>query len=260
VPYEAPGLSRASIAERFGVADACHRHDQWADRVLGAMGDGKEEVRPGDPALYRSLYDAGVRYLDHELGMLFDDLRASGMWDNLIVVVTGDHGEEFYEHRGFGHVTTYDENLRVPLIVKWPRQARAGVVNRQPTTSIDLPRTLLEAAGLPGSDLPGRPLDRRQGEEPLFAGTGAVVYLGELKAIVGGPGKTECLFNVVRDPGEQNDLAATETEHMARMKELVICQREWLRQLRSALEVADGERIPLSAEELERLRALGYAE
>jgi arylsulfatase A-like enzyme len=260
LPYEAPGVSCRTIAANAGIDDPCCRGDLCGDRLLGAMSRGEEEVGSQDPALYRSMYDDSVRYLDRELGALFEDLRASGLWDGLTMVVTSDHGEEFHEHRGFGHLTVHDENLRVPLIIKWPDARRAGQVHHRPTASIDLVPTLLDAAGLPSDDLPGLHLDQRQPDEPLFAGTAAVVYLGRHKAIFGGPRRSDRVFDLARDPGEQDNLVASDPGQTARLRELVRRRRQWEQDLKAKLVATEGEPVRLTVEERERLRQLGYVD
>jgi arylsulfatase A-like enzyme len=66
-------------------------------------------------------YDAGIRYSDNILSELFSFLRSNEMWDNTIIIITSDHGEEFMEHDMLGHGRRlYDTLLHVPLIIKMP--------------------------------------------------------------------------------------------------------------------------------------------
>ncbi len=70
-----------------------------------------------------AFYDTEIYYLDYYMGELFDMLEDQGLMDNTIIVITSDHGEEFYEHGGFAHgKTLYEEVLRVPLIVYYPER------------------------------------------------------------------------------------------------------------------------------------------
>src|SRR5207302_1440570 len=61
---------------------------------------------PSVAALYRRLYDGEIAYLDAQLGVLFDDLRARGLYDRTLIVLTAAHGEEFQEHGGWWHGTS----------------------------------------------------------------------------------------------------------------------------------------------------------
>ena len=112
----------------------------------------------------RWLYDRGVETLDRQLGRFFDDLRRAGLWDETLVVVTGDHGEAFGEHGYFLHTTPHEETLRVPLLVKWPASSRrSGLQTTRFSTALDLAPTILAHFGLPADDLPGHDLAQAAG-------------------------------------------------------------------------------------------------
>ena len=67
------------------------------------------------------IYDRGIAYTDYWMGQLFEALKQRDLWEQTIVVVTADHGEEFLEHGGLEHGRTqYDEVLRIPLIMHVP--------------------------------------------------------------------------------------------------------------------------------------------
>ena len=70
----------------------------------------------------RAMYEAEISYVDLALERLFTNLANAGMINRTVIIVTSDHGEEFKEHGLMGHgLTLYDEVLRVPLIVRYPR-------------------------------------------------------------------------------------------------------------------------------------------
>jgi arylsulfatase A-like enzyme/uncharacterized membrane protein YbhN (UPF0104 family) len=115
----------------------------------------------------RQLYDGEISYWDQHFGALTAALKERGLYDELTIIVTADHGEEFQDHGGFWHGTTlYDEAVHVPLLVKLPGNQMHGSVVRHFVQSIDLMPTLLQRAGIPIP--PGV-----QGHD-LFAGTDAV--------------------------------------------------------------------------------------
>lgn len=127
------------------------------------------------------LYDAEVAFNDHSFGGFLDALRRRGLYENSLIVLVSDHGEEFDEHREFGHaINLFDETLRVPLIVKWPGQHKGERV-RSLAQHVDLLPTLLRAAGLqvPGG-LPGMDLAlvADAGEVPeALSGRAAISHL-----------------------------------------------------------------------------------
>ena len=66
-------------------------------------------------------YDKGISYLDKELGNLFVFLKKEGIYQNTIICLTADHGEEFLEHgAGFHKAKLYNELLHIPLLIKIP--------------------------------------------------------------------------------------------------------------------------------------------
>jgi len=108
-------------------------------------------------------YDAGIRQTDDVLRHFFAELERLGLADQVTVVVTADHGEEFMEHGLFNHTQLYRETLRVPLLVVHPDQRSAarqgGVVQL-----VDLAPTLYELARVtPGRRPSGASLARRLG-------------------------------------------------------------------------------------------------
>jgi arylsulfatase A-like enzyme len=95
-------------------------------------------------------YDATIAYFDAELGNLLDQLAARGKIENTLVILTADHGEEFYEHGRWGHgLAVYEESIHVPMVVWCPPLVRAGRRIDGPVRLVDLTPTILDAAGAP---------------------------------------------------------------------------------------------------------------
>jgi len=118
------------------------------------------------------LYDGEIRHADDGLAALLRALDETGRAEDTLVLVTSDHGETFYE-RGifFDHHGLYDENLRVPLVCRWPTRLPAGRRVPHLVRHVDLAPTILEAAGVPIPEgLDGRsllPLMTGESDEPL---------------------------------------------------------------------------------------------
>jgi len=99
-------------------------------------------------------YRNSVDYADGVLAQMLASLESRGLSENTIVVITGDHGEEMFEHGFWGHNSNFlDPQLRVPFLVKGPGFP-IGVETR-PTSHTDLPRTLLELLGVPSDQTHG---------------------------------------------------------------------------------------------------------
>ncbi|HUF77455.1 MAG TPA: sulfatase-like hydrolase/transferase, partial [Thermoanaerobaculia bacterium] len=210
----------------------------------------------------RFLYQRGVATADRALGRLFADLDELGLLDGMLVVVTSDHGEAFFEHGQLLHTTVHEEVLRVPLFVHWPGGERAGERRSVPTASIDLAPTLLAAVGLEHEGLPGRDLAALAGDP---GGRRALVAGTLYKAVIAHPWKAifsldrpvePALYHLGRDPGELHDLAIQHPEVLARLRDMAIGHVVASREL--TLPEGHPDRPTLTPEERRRLEALGY--
>jgi arylsulfatase A-like enzyme len=127
-------------------------HDPYIDHKHPGRAYARAAMENPDPEKYtdvfKEVYSGDVEYLDARLGEFFDGLRQRGLYDNSIVVLTGDHGEEFYEHHGWWHgKTLYDEQTHVPLLIKLPGNVHGD--NAHFARHVDLAPTLLSLAKLP---------------------------------------------------------------------------------------------------------------
>jgi choline-sulfatase len=94
-------------------------------------------------------YDGEILYADHYVGRLLDGLQSMGLLDNTIVIITADHGEEFFEHGSIGHgKSAYEEVLWIPFVMVWPGKIPAGSTADQMVGLIDVMPTLLTLSGL----------------------------------------------------------------------------------------------------------------
>ena len=200
------------------------------------------EQPPGAPVFGKdeqSRYDAEIWHADHQLGRLIDALRRQRLWDQTVLLVTGDHGEAFGEHADRWHGTNlYDPQLRPAALLRVP-----GVTGKRidaAVTFTDLAPTLARILGdRPSFDqMRGRslaPLMHRSqlpsGDNSFVAETFAVedgrayqaaLIAYPLKLIYVENGKTFTLFDLEADPQEQNPLdPTTDPRGMPLLRELV---------------------------------------
>lgn len=279
LPYEAAGVDRGAVAERFGVEGYGCRAGACASQLLHRLNEGLAPL-PGEEEILRHLYAEGVATTDAALGRLFGDLEAAGLFDRLLIVVTSDHGEAFFEHGQVLHSTLHREVLEVPLLVKWPAGSpharRAGTRREMPSSAIDVAPTLLAAAGIapePGAvPLPGMALPERSAVTPVFAGTTSKSILTRrFHAIFrpGGDGMAEEaeLYDLESDPAERRNLAAAPSpaaaEALARLRNRLVEYLEETRRTAAALGIGAGAPAPeveLTPAERRRLEALGYVD
>ena len=96
-----------------------------------------------------ALYDGEIRYTDDHLGRLFDLIERLGVFDDTIIVVTSDHGDEFFEHGKKGHgQNLFDNVLLVPLVMRYPSKIPAGRVVKGQVRLMDVAPTILGLAGI----------------------------------------------------------------------------------------------------------------
>ncbi len=208
-----------------------------------------------------SKYDSEIRYVDASIQQLLEALVPKS---DALVIVTSDHGEAFFEHGNVTHgQTLFDEEIRVPLIIRAPGQlaaqridSRVSLLDVYPTIldllGIEIPGGLAGAsvaAAAAGSDR-GRAvvaeLDRKRTEQS-FIWQNWKLYRGEK------PRAFVRLYDLQHDPDERRDLAA---DHAPRIDEMSARLAEWQESWPRA--VAPRKAAPVTEQQLERLRALGY--
>jgi arylsulfatase A-like enzyme len=172
---------------------------------------------PADIERLRAIYDSAISYHDQQVGRVVAQLKSWGIWDQTMLVITADHGEELFEDRRCGHGGSLRDSLvRVPLLVHDPARFPAGAVIEEGAEGVDLLPTFLDALGAPA-------VAAVQGESlvPLAQGIGrgwaspsyASMYeyahalrIGRWKLRVGKLG-TPIVGDMIADPGETRDLA-----------------------------------------------------
>jgi arylsulfatase A-like enzyme len=241
-----------------------------------------ETLSDGDLYYLTAKYDGALRYVDDQLGRLFTWLRDQGRYDHTLLVITSDHGEEFWEHGGTGHgFTLYEEQLRVPLLIKPPvgctihdrrPHVLAGLIDVAPTILdyLDLPpRPTMEGTTLRPTIETGARLDRSLfAEATFFFNTYAMIRpeykyidnrippldslrVGLLLANVRSfyRFRENELYQIDRDPQERTNLLASQAAVAAPMRQ------DLLAHIRAG---QLGDSVALDAATTERLRALGY--
>ncbi len=218
----------------------------------------------------RELYDGEITYWDEQFGRLMDELRRRGMYDDTMIIVTADHGEEFGEHGGFWHGTTlYDEQLHVPLFVKLPRNERAGTHVSHWVQSIDLMPSVLRQVGLPiPAGVQGGSIDtgttRVYAEEShegnLLESVRELRDLEELKLITANADNPRGLapvevYRTADDPREQENVADRE---IPRTQALVRALGDARR--RAVEGAVERREVEMTDEQLRLQCSLGYAD
>jgi arylsulfatase A-like enzyme len=171
-------------------------------------------------------YDSEILHVDRELSRLIEALDAR-LERDVVIAITADHGEEFRDHGGVYHGSTlFDEQVRVPLIVRLPGLSPGRFA--APVESIDIAPTLLAAVGAPvptsmrGRDL--RALATGKAEAgPVFSAvlTKRMALAWPYKLIADLRFDLFELYDLATDPQERRNLAGQQPARLAALRELV---------------------------------------
>jgi arylsulfatase A-like enzyme len=253
-------------------------HDPYFEHPYNGRGIDRATNQQPDPALageMHELYKGEIEYLDHEFGRLLQKLEALGIYDDSVIALVADHGEEFFEHGGWWHgMTLYEEQIRVPILVKWrkgerlaPADARGHVVGL-----LDVTPTLLARAGaektdaMLGVDLALTPDERPEPNRLVFSEedhegnvlrairTETWKYIEANEGNPRGLAPLE-LYDVTQDPNERSDLSAAQSAQIAELQQYADAQQKLAET--GTFEAGEAE---LSAAEREALCNLGYIE
>ncbi len=211
----------------------------------------------------RALYDGQLVHVDEWIGRILGDLRADGLYDLSLIVLTGDHGDGFWEHGFIDHSTLpYEELVHVPLLIKLPGSRNGGARVKTPVGLVDLLPTLLDFAGCTS-------LEPRDGtslvtllENPAGALPLQRTYVCEFQAsaairkgnwkLVYHPRRLLELYDLERDPEELQNLYSEEPE----------IARELEQRLQAVLAArrgaAETEGAVVDPETVRELEELGY--
>jgi arylsulfatase A-like enzyme len=272
LPYYSPARFREG--REVSQEDFCDDQGRCATQFL-LEADREGRTLPAEQVeILRDLYESGIRYLDRDLGRLFDLLRDNDLYDRSLIVLTSDHGEEFQEHGKFLHSQIYDESVRVDLIFKLPQQHLAGTRIDTQVEVVDLLPTILDLVGLQASGpLQGKSLLPMMRGEAVEARTALsqnklnrmrfALRTESHKIIHDLKEGTSEVYDLRDDPGETINLAESDPELAERLRKQLMEKVRENRRLAQDLESEAAEKQTaedsvLTKEEQERLEALGY--
>ena len=230
-PYAAPGAHGLNFLE-----DGRTRYHMPMKIDRRRLSDGNAQV--GEIEEYIARYDAEIAYTDSIVGHLWDTLRQLGYWDNTVLVLLSAHGETLNERRWmFDHgARVYEEQIRVPLIIRLPSDEHTGKHVRSWVHHVDVYPTILDFLGLRvPNELPGRSLirpiqdDEPRSGRPVYSlarpnpdsvpeASGHLTKDGVVTSVrqypwklisypTRGGGEYQQLFNLSEDPGELKNVS-----------------------------------------------------
>jgi arylsulfatase A-like enzyme len=223
-PYYPKAKALQEMDSRLGAAEARDLNSFWTRNDAGLARLQKK------CSSIESLYDAGIRWADHEIGQLVERLTELNLWQQCAIAITADHGEEFLDHGGKFHppLKLNEELIRVPLLLRVPGYCERRELER-PFGLIDLAPTLLDVLDIPvPASFRGRSCWREFGideggsrsvftecaygctnplnAEKRLAPRLLAVHKGEYKLVVNFASGTDELFELNSDPSELRPL------------------------------------------------------
>lgn len=276
-PYRAAGdrldplLKRVEqLADKHEIpASERERHQNFFSKGMAEYADEPRHQKLANYVEYwQARYSAGVAECDAHVGALRAGLQQLGLFDKSLLIVTADHGEALGEHGFWSHgFSAHQDQLHVPLIVRWPAQIAPGSRIAPDARLFDLLPTVLTWAAAP---LP--PNIQAQSLTPLFVGPekSPRTTIGEAvkerpaqralladgwKLLADAQAKKYELYHLTQDPTERTDLAAGEAKRVETMR----AQLDHLvaANLRHPL-FSRAKLTELTSAEVKRLQALGY--
>lgn len=252
IPYEA-----LPIHEELWAPDraAFPPPDIGASQALQRSNRRRSRYTPREEQALQQMYVAGLADLDAGVGVMAASLRAERVWDDAVVVLVSDHGEEFGDHGGYVHEQVYEEVTRVLMAYRIPGTAPALVHGT--CSLVDVAPTILGLAGVPvrppsweGVDLAHGTPDRAYS----FSHLGRSVVRRDGLALHRNRKGELRTYDLALDPGERTPRPYDRRRDGGELlEELTAAQK---RAATQALPTQSTE--AMSSEEVERLRALGY--
>ena len=215
--------------------------------------------------------DNHIALLDEKIGEIFEKLKEMDIYDHTLIIITADHGESFGEHNLMLHgVSLYQDNIHVPLIIKYPLHDKQKGVIDYPVSLSGIVPTILSYLSIEISDyIQGSPFISRNKQKIIaqnfrdpnwnqrertkrFDQDLISLIVGDYKYIksVGGEDK---LFNIEGDPGETNNLIGGKALIAENIKKIL---EGYIKDL--GLFEIKGETAEMNQSVMQNLKALGY--
>lgn len=274
VPYDPPD-------EFLKMYDARNYDGQVRNRLTPRLLEDAKRSNPtvvfneSDKIRLNALYDGEITYHDHHFAKFIERLKAMGVYEDTLIVISSDHGEEFDDHGSWGHGhSVYNELLHVPLIYHFPGQIPEGLRVKDFVSTGSIAATVSDLMGappMPDVEIPsvaayfiGTKPARPAIAFSEFMDDRRVATAAGVKLIVRG-NLTSSLFDLRKDPGEKQQLSVSDLPIAGRYLRQMLSlysgatdRARWLEGGEGSGQSIDSENQELDDTTRAQLEALGY--
>ncbi len=223
----------------------------------------------------RTLYSCEVPYVDRNVGVLLDHLKKLNLYDDTLIILTSDHGEEFWEHNGFEHGhALYNELLWVPMMIKLPAPSLQTTVPQIVSNGRIVP-TVLDLCGIDykqnylsySSLVPAWSTSSEMNDAVPIVCTGVRFYEEKESVIFDGfkyilslfSGRQE-LYDLAQDPAETFNIAHLNETEVGNAKQILTENHKEAQRLKQFYFLERPQEREVDSETMRQLKSLGYVE
>jgi len=269
LPYEPPAetLPQREPVSSIGTSIGNHQKNLIFAGWYNPSSEEREWIK--------ELYLSEVCYVDTCVGSFLSYLKELNIYDDSLIIVTSDHGEEFWEHDGFEHGhTLYNELLSVPLIIKLPQNSIKDAVEKAVSINSILP-TILDLCKIEyvrelypdGSLVPLWEGDA-SAEENIPIISAGIVRGEDRESLIFDKMKykyirwlvsnREELYDLTQDPAEKISLVRSAVGKVKQAREVLSAHHQSAQKLKEHYNIATGKTADLDKDTIQQLKSLGY--
>lgn len=228
-----PYVPEMKYLERIGINYSISTKEMWKLRDKMYYFPESKKISEGDRQKLIDLYDAEIRYTDEAIGKLIRKFESLDLLNDLFLIITADHGEEFLEHGSFGHsANLYEEVMKIPLIIYGLKNLTGKPIETN-VNHLDIAPTIANISNISTENFLGEnPFDYIKEEnlkryvlaEDLHFGKKKklrVVRTKDFKYIWDEFNDTHEIYNLKKDPKEQTNLVDNHKDIPQRLKKIL---------------------------------------
>jgi arylsulfatase A-like enzyme len=270
LPYDSPPPYNTMFYPNYKGTFTGGDGKLFASKYLRYVNENNIKLKKDDLKYMAALYDGGIAYTDKCIGSLFGILKRMELYDQSLIILTADHGEEFQEHGFVIHSNPWyhEELVRAPLIVKLPGPDAGGKVVPNLVENIDIMPSILSVLGvrnvpdMQGADFMKVVDNSKAAWKDYVFGYSikdkdrAFIRTTRWKILTANIHDKQQfkMFDLLNDPAEKSNVMGNPQDITKDLKEKLLAKYARLERPKSQ------EKVTLTTEEIEKLKSLGYVQ